>query len=260
MLTGEPRLKRYLKFPYRLTKDFFASFGIDLTRIGKKNDYFSLRKRFLEDLNIDLVIDVGANKGQYATVLRNIGYEGKIVSFEPMSKMFSMLHSNSKLDSSWECFNFALGSQTTTSKMYVLEELPLSSILPNNADLKTQHSDKVLEEETIQIKTLDSVFKDLFCGGCSSSQNIWLKIDTEGFELEVLKGAEELLEKVKILDVEVCFQERKRGQSLVFEINDFLRSKGFQLFTFGPLHINYLNGQVLDTDALYLRGASASSR
>lgn len=251
LLSNEFRFKRFLKFPYNIAKKIFGRFGFDIIRIGKKNDSFSLRSRLIEFSDISLIIDVGANKGQYIQSIRSKGYIGPVISFEPGNLSFLQLEKNSKLDSGWKVFNNAIGSRNESSKMHIAKHSMMSSLLPLNANAQLHFLEETVDEQTIEVKTLDSFLNDQIL---NSTRNMWLKIDTEGYELEVLMGAEKLLDKVKVIDVEVCFKEHRIGQPLIWDIYDYCVKKGFKLFHIGSFYYDYKgNGGASIGDMLLVR-------
>lgn len=251
LLAKEFRFKRFLKFPYNAVKRFFYRFGFDIIRIGEKNDRSSVRSRLIELFNISLVIDVGANKGQYIQSIRSKGYKGSVISFEPGNLAFLQLKECSKLDASWKIFNNALGSKNESSKIYVAKHSMMSSLLPSNASAQIHFLEETVSEQNIEVRTLDSFLNDQII---NSTSNIWLKIDTEGYELEVLKGAEKLLENVKVIDIEVCFKGHRMGQPLIWDIYDYCLKKGFEFFHIGSFYYDYNdNGSAIIGDMLLIR-------
>jgi FkbM family methyltransferase len=155
-------------------------------------------------LSIDCVLDVGANRGQYGRFLRReVGYTGYLASFEPQSAAVRELRARAERDAFWKIFGVALGSQTAQLPLNVMQESAFTSFLspdpsavPTLADLNS-----VVHVETVQVERLDDMIDEVRGGaGCHS---IYLKLDTQGYDLEVLKGASATLASIAALQTEV---------------------------------------------------------
>jgi FkbM family methyltransferase len=220
----------------------------------KKKNYQLVKhpmKRFLTDHKFDVVFDVGANRGQYATELRkDYGYRGKIVSFEPLSEAYSALANASKSDSNWATKNAALGSEEGENKINVAGNLASSSLL----GMLPLHSDSYpysayVGQETIKVSTLDNVFDEY----CSNANNSLLKIDTQGFELEVLRGGESSLQKVKGLQMELSLSPLYEGGPMAEELIAYVRERGFIPFWFFHGCKDPVRHDLLQIDALFYK-------
>lgn len=155
-------------------------------------------KRLLDSLEINCVLDVGANRGQYALELRGIGFSGQIVSFEPVRREFETLQDAFKSDSKWKGYRFALGSAEGSATIKVPRLTVLSSLLaPIQEDPGAQ-----LEE--VAIRRLDRLFSAAVEG--VSSPKVLLKMDTQGYDVEVFKGAEGCLDSICALQSEISVQ------------------------------------------------------
>ena len=104
-------------------------YNLNIDRFSITKNYLYRRQKILKHFNIDLVIDVGANVGQYALELRDLNYEGNIVSFEPLKEEFKILEKKASKDSMWKTFNYALGSRNGIEKINISENSYSSSIL-----------------------------------------------------------------------------------------------------------------------------------
>lgn len=159
-------------------------------------------------LNIDCVLDVGANTGQYHDFLRDtVGYNGLIISFEPIKKNLEILEQRSQPDSNWLICDFALGAEEAEIPFNVMETNSFSSFLkPTDSvlnDFSAQNS--VAHQEIVKMKRLDVALPDLTSDHQIS--NIYLKMDTQGYDLEVFKGAKHLLPSIKALQTELSVQQ-----------------------------------------------------
>ncbi len=203
------KLKRYIS-------QFSANQGRRITR-------YPLRE-YLENFGIDCVLDVGANIGQFGSEIRSLGYTGKIDSFEPLSTAMLTLQSLAENDPLWTPYPFALGSGNESMDINVSANSPSSSFLPLNAELDTGSIDlSTVSTETVQIKKLDDVFADIV----GDARNIYLKVDTQGYESSVLDGAEKSLPSIAMVQMELSLVTNYDGEMLIEEMMQRMRSLGF---------------------------------
>ncbi len=225
--------------------------GFDIIRFDP-NRYPSLRrKRLMDACGINVVLDIGANKGQYGQVLRNIGYRGRIVSFEPLPAEFQQLRARAAADGNWQAMNYAVGDMDGSTEINVsganTQASSLLNMLPSAVERRPfwQYTKK----ERIEIKRLDSVF-ELFC---SKEDRIMLKIDTQGCERRVLDGAERSLASVQMLQMEMSLVPLYEGETLFHEMCPLLQQKGFQLVSIEPGINDEKTGQLFQIDGIFQR-------
>jgi FkbM family methyltransferase len=168
----------------------------------------------LDHHKVDVVLDVGANTGQYARSLRQFGYRGQIVSFEPMEVEHAALARSAAKDHHWRTVHYALGQTQGDSVINVAGNSISSSILPMLETHATiaPHS-LYTHTEKIEVNRLDDVLGELVM----DSQRVFLKIDTQGFEREVLAGAAASIPKLVGLQIEMSFVPLYDGQMLLAE-------------------------------------------
>lgn len=189
-----------------------------------------LRKLF--DLySIDAVIDVGANHGQYHDFVRHqVGYQGWIVSFEPDPDCVLKLLERSEGDSKWRIEPVGLGCQIDQLDLHVTADSHFNSFLrPDKDGLMAKQYDaksKVTRTTTVEVRTLDDYahfFSEL------GFRRLYLKLDTQGFDLQVLKGASSLLPKVCALQTEASVRAIYKDMPDYRETLDTLSKSGFAL-------------------------------
>lgn len=240
------KVSRALKYAIR-------KLGADVTRFQPRTHPVAKKADLVRRLNIDLVFDVGANTGQFGSQLRGLGYEGRLVSFEPLTAAFAGLQSKAQRDSRWDAKNYALGSVDAQQTINVSHTNSSSSLLsPTSQAVDAHPCVKVESSETIQVHRLDTVFDSLNAAG----KRIWMKVDTQGFELEVLKGAEQSLPNVQMLQLEMAFVPLYQGQALFQELHDWVTHRGFTLGSFESLSWHPRSGELLWLDGVYHRTAS----
>ncbi|MEL1246961.1 FkbM family methyltransferase [Flavobacterium helocola] len=208
------------------------------------------RIKLLKNYNIDVIIDVGANIGQYGAELRNIGYQGKIISFEPTSEAFQKLQKTASKDNSWEVYNMSLGERDGESTINISKNSVSSSILKDLPQLTESAPEATfIKKETIKIKKLDSIFEDLKIKG----KNIYLKIDTQGYEKMVLDGAVNSLQNIIGIQIEMALIPSYEGSLTFEEMSANLKNLGFKLTTIESGHYNKKTGELLEVDGVFFK-------
>jgi FkbM family methyltransferase len=200
--------------------------------------------------NISTVLDVGANEGQYSHELRKAGFTGRIISFEPLSEAFLRLKKQSSRDKNWQCFNFALGETAGKAIIHVSKHSPSSSILPmTSLHNEAAPGSEYVREEQIEVKTLDTIFDTLNIEG----ENIFLKVDTQGYEKNVLDGAAGKLSSIKGIQLELSASRLYQGEELYYSICRFVEEKNFHLVRIIPGFTHSATRDMLQFDALFFR-------
>lgn len=205
----------------------------------------------LDALGVDLVIDVGANAGQFANELRESGYAGRIISFEPLSKAYDDLLLASSDDPLWQIApRCALGSSEREANISISRNSWSSSLLP----ITEKHLDAAPEamfigSETISISTLDALVLEDVIG----AKHPYLKIDTQGYESEVLAGAKGILPHLVGLQLELSLVSLYEGQPDFIEMIQHLQKLNFQLFGLEPEFYDTTTSRLLQVDAIFCR-------
>ena len=208
----------------------------------------------LEKSGVNLVLDVGANVGQYASRLRRLGYEGRIVSFEPVAAAHAALSEAASGDGGWVVApRTALGDEDGTITMQVSNRSDMSSALTIRAEtLTAQPKAKTVGVEEAPVARLDGLYPDHVAAG----EFAFLKMDTQGFERRILQGAQESLGKLAGVQLEMSLRPLYDGESDYLELIDFLADHGFEPVLFLPGFFSKRLGRQLQIDAVFLRSDS----
>ena len=210
--------------------------GFDVVRtVNQHGDFRTHLINVLGCKKIDCVIDVGANSGQYGEFLRSLGYEGHIISFEPVLAVYEELANKCEQDSKWSCHQSALGERNETKVINVYSSTLFSSFLKANEYSKNiWHSLKDMSQETVEVFRLDEVF-DEFIGrfGCD---NHMLKLDTQGYDKFAFEGAKACLENISVLQSELSLIPVYEGMDDVYEILNEFHSQGFYISGMYPIN------------------------
>jgi FkbM family methyltransferase len=226
----------------RHLKRIIRTLGFELRRVEPGRDLIS----FVTSRQISLVLDVGANIGQFAADLRNGGYSGKIVSFEPISSVFTELSGNAKGDPSWHVVNAALGRTSGTATINVSEETVYSSILHQTDYAEEFHPGaRAQRQETVKLARLDEVFN-------YPGERVLLKIDTQGFERDVLDGASSALQSIEAVWLELPVVHLYSGVWGLEEAFAYMSERGFALSQIKPVNSRW-EDPVLEVDCLFRR-------
>jgi FkbM family methyltransferase len=185
--------------------------------------------RLFDFLDIDLVLDVGANKGQYYELLRQqVGYQGQVISFEPVPHLATDLQKKAVNSSRWQVEGLALGSSSGSLDFNVMRNTEMSSFLrPDHSrvgDLFSEHSE-IEQVVQVEVSTVDTILPKVISK--YGSKNVFLKLDTQGFDLEVLKGASASLAGIAALQSEISMTAIYAGMPSYHEVIQFLEDQDF---------------------------------
>ena len=207
--------------------------------------------------NINTIIDVGANTGQYGKLLKRLGYKGNIVSFEPLSAAFEKLTRRSKRYKNWTVAKMAIGNTQGEIEINVSSNSVSSSILPIlQAHVNAAPESRVVNKEKVAINKLDNIFNEYINAG----ENVFLKIDTQGFEKNVLEGAANCLEKILAIQLEMSLTPMYEGETLLQDMVEYLKTKGFVLCGIEEEFWSEQTGQVFQVDGFFVRQQNTGLR
>lgn len=204
-------------------------------------------------LDINCVLDVGAHDGTYGKMLRVYGYIGDIISFEPLKKSYELLEQNSHHDPGWKAYNFALGNSDSTMTRHITTSRDFSSFLEPNEYAAAQFPGEasVAQTEDVLMKRLDSVIKDVLDG--VSSPRLFLKMDTQGYDLEVLAGASACVDNFLGLQSELSLVPIYNGMPDFIEALEQYKRRGFELTGLFPVTPDEKNLRVIEFDCTMIR-------
>ena len=232
-------------------KQTIRFFGWDLHRYQPSSDPHAQLSAAIKYAGINVIFDIGANIGQFALDLRSVGYKGKIVSFEPLSSAHSILSKNARLDTNWLLHpKAAIGEKEGTTEINISGNSVSSSILPMLDSHSSAANDSAyINREKVNITRIDTI-SDQYLDRNSS---LFLKIDTQGYEWQVLDGAIETIDKANGILIELSLVTLYKDQKLWLEIINRLEESGFRLWTLQQGFTDPRNGQSLQMDAIFLR-------
>jgi FkbM family methyltransferase len=206
----------------------------------------------LSQFVFDFVVDVGANKGQFTTFARRTFPAARIVSFEPLEEPAIIFEALFREDHAIRLVRAAVSTWRGDLNMYVTEQNDSSSPLHVAAAQAEAFGTKVVECRRVRCGRLSD-----FVGRNEFGTNNLLKIDTQGFELEVLKGCTELLDRFTVIYCELSFTELYEGQPLADEVICYLHGFGFRLAAIYN-QMTGLDKKALQADMLFVKVDSIS--
>jgi len=201
----------------------------------------------IDKADISVVLDVGANIGQFGVDIRRYGYKGQIVSYEPVKDTFALLQQTISKHQPWNAIQLGLGSLESVELINVSGNSGLSSSL---LEMKPVHienfpNSKTVHSETIQISTVDRQLSNLGI----APENILLKLDVQGFEASVLQGAASSLSKIPLCFLEVSLIPLYEEEMTLIPVLNLLQNSGHEVINVSR-GIKGKNGQLLQLDIL----------
>ncbi len=220
----------------KLIRDLLNKCGFDIVRTKNQHDNFSNHlANVLAAENIECVIDVGANSGQYGKFLRDIGYKGYIVSFEPVSAVFKVLKEKCDQDDKWSCYDFALGDKSEEKIINVYKSTVFSSFLEaNDYSKKIWTSLEDVSPENVKVCRLDDIYDDVI--GKLGCNNHMLKLDTQGYDKFAFDGARDCLKNISVLQSELSLISVYDGMLDVYDILKEYHHAGFYISGMYPIN------------------------
>ena len=214
-----------------LIRSVTRSLGYDLIRYPILEEYLLVEQlqTLFRSLDINCVLDVGAHHGEFVRLVRRIGYSGYIRSFEPVASSFTILSKAFAGDKKWRGYAYALGDQETRLTIHETEYGIFSSFLKPNAYCEKTFGDRgrVIRTSEVPVRRLENIFVECVAG--IESPRIFLKLDTQGFDLRVLEGAGSRLGSILALQTEMSVQPIYEGISSYLEAIPVFNAKGFQV-------------------------------
>lgn len=173
-------------------------------------------RNLFERCGIDLIFDVGANAGQSYESFRWAGFQGPICSFEPNPEVFQRLQQHPGYD--WQRFPYALSDHSGQAKFYITDD-------DNSNSLQRPLGRAVVKEIAVPVHRLDEFWRQQNF----TAQKVFLKIDTEGHDQDVIKGATGILDRIQLIMVESPARPRYEGEATIPDMLKFMADLDFCL-------------------------------
>lgn len=223
--------------------------GYDLSRYNARTGTpVDRRLKLMRHHGVNVVFDVGANSGQYARGLRNLGVTDRILSFEPLSSAYAALAEAARPDPAWTVYNIAVGDRDGEGEIHIAGNSQSSSLLtmlPAHLE-RTPHA-RTIGTERIQIRRLDSLMPELLRAG----ERPFLKIDAQGYERTIISGAGSRLRDFVGIQMELSLIPLYAGETLLAPMVLHMEALGFVLMSIEPGFCDTRTGQLLQADCVF---------
>lgn len=235
----------------KFIKTLARNIGVEISRYQPSSSESAQLGKALQIGGINVVFDIGANEGQFSRGIREHGYSGKIISFEPLSSARTELLTFASHDRDWVVHErCAIGDQAGEVELHISGNSVSSSVLPmlelcSSAAVGSAY----IDSERVPLAKLDTVAQ----GYLTPESNLFIKIDTQGFEWQVLDGASETLQRAHGVLCELSLVPLYDGQRLWRDIVDRLETEGFMLWAIQKGFTDPRTGQTLQMDGIFLR-------
>jgi FkbM family methyltransferase len=228
-------------------RDWFAV-EKSLTRFAVQQHVAAL----LEKYRVSCVLDVGANRGQYGLALRRAGYTGHIVSFEPVADVFAELHATAARDGKWTAYPYALGREDGTTTINVVPGTLSSVLAPTRFGRKRYAQLREPTTSEVPLHRLDSILDDVLPGPAGLLRP-YLKLDTQGYDLEVFGGLGDRVQDIVAMQAEVSLLQIYEGMPDMAEAVEAYREAGFDITALYPVSRQSATARVLEFDCVMVR-------
>jgi len=225
--------------------------GIDIHRYRPEESLHGRLTQMLRHHRVDLLLDVGANIGQFASSMRQAGYRGRIVSFEPLADAHAELERRSLNDGLWTVApRMAIGRECGEVEINVSANSFSSSllaVLPRHVEAAP--GSEYIGSEVTPLETLVTASAEYM----DPNARVFLKIDTQGYEEAVLDGAGALLDSLAGIQLELSLVPLYEGQALLEPLLERLARSGFAIWGFWSGIHDPASGRMLQVDATLFR-------
>jgi FkbM family methyltransferase len=239
----------------RFVRHTFRHVGLDVKRASLPGSSIGLTLNLVDFSRADIVFDVGANEGQFAQELIAFRPRIKIVSFEPVSAAHASLIKNACGNPNWiVAERVALGEIPAQSEIYVTQNSQCSSLrgISDNG-IKFGSSFDLRQVQVVQIERFDNICRHFI----DRQSWIYLKIDVQGGEKEVMSGTLGVTDQIVGIQAEISFHEIYAGQSTGFEVVEDILGDGFDIYGISNGWRDGETGKLLQADAFFIqRGLS----
>jgi FkbM family methyltransferase len=258
--TRVPRAKEWImsvdKLRHAIRRGVRRALQVDVVRVDNTTPLGRHLREVLARYRIDTVVDVGANEGQFGAMMRALGFKGDIHSFEPVNLTYDLLTKATAGDPHWTAHNMALGRAPGRLVMNVSEGSVFSSVLRPNDYGAAKFSDiKVQRQEEVEVSTLDHFIERHLS---DKKRRIFLKMDTQGYDLEVFAGARASLDTICCILSELSLIPIYDGMTDYLQALAVYQHKGFSVSGLFPVNRSD-DLSLIEVDCVMVRGAAHSA-
>jgi FkbM family methyltransferase len=229
--------------------------GYEVRQYTPLRSFAAAREALMESRGVDVVLDVGANAGQYGELLRERGYAGRIVSLEPVAEAFAELERRARADGAWEAVRVAASDTDGELTLNVTGDSRSSSALPRNERFAGVPGWEPKETQVVPARQLEGLVSELLRVG----ERAYLKLDVQGYERQVLAGASGAIDRFEAIELELSVTPLYEGQPGLTEMLPLLAERGFRPISLEPILLDE-EGMLMELDGLFARTRPTPSR
>jgi len=240
---------------YKTVRGIAARFGLNVTFDRPVRNPMKLLALKAAELDVRTVLDIGANTGQFAQDLRNAGYSGRIVSFEPLTRAHAILQRNARGHAGWLAApRMALGETPGNAQINISHNLASSSLLAvNQRSIDAAPESDFSGVDNVEVWRLDDAMEP------SWEKPLMLKLDTQGFEMHVLKGASRTLRDTTLLITELSLTPLYGNGATMMEVFNHLEQQGFRCISIIQGFADHQRNELLQVDGIFVRDHPAKA-
>lgn len=244
-------LHRWLRPIYRPLRQLLRKGGYDVVSLPAGGTPADVRMRWMNRLGVDLILDVGANKGHFVGWMRDRGYDGPILSFEPQREAYEACEARWKDDPNWSGVRAALGEAEAELELHIAGNSFSSSLRPMlESHVEALPESAIVASEMVPVLRLDAALPPEIG---EKARRIFLKIDTQGYEDTVLAGATGLLDRVALIELELSLVPLYEGQALMPEMMEKVAALGFVPIALEQGFVSTVDERLLQVDCIFAR-------
>lgn len=229
--------------------------GYELRQYTPLRSFAAARDELMESRGVDVVLDVGANAGQYGELLRERGYAGRIVSLEPVAEAFAELERRARADGRWEAVCVAASDSDGELTLNLTGDSRSSSVLTRNERFADVPGWEPKESRTVAARRLEGLVPELL----RDRERAYLKLDVQGYERHVLAGAAGALDRFEAIELELSVTPLYEGQPGLSEMLPLLAEHGFRPVSLEPILLD-AEGMLMELDGLFARTRPTDER
>jgi FkbM family methyltransferase len=226
--------------------------GYEVRQFTPLRSLAAARRHLLEALEIDVVVDVGANTGQYGELLRREGFRGRIVSLEPVPEAYEELRAAAAADGAWTALPVAAADRDGELALNVTRDSRSSSMLARNDRFADRPGWAPKEVQRVTGRRLESLTNEILRDG----ERAYLKLDVQGYERQVIEGAGGALHRFGALELELSLAPLYEGQAQLVDMLPFLAARAFHPVALEPILLDD-DGRLIELDGIFMRDGAA---
>jgi FkbM family methyltransferase len=227
--------------------------GYEVRQYTPLRSLAAARRHLLEALEIDVVVDVGANAGQYGELLRREGFRGRLVSLEPVPEAYEQLSARAAADGAWTALRVAASDRDGELALNVTRDSRSSSVLTRNDRFADQPGWAPREVQHVTGRRLESLAGEILRAG----ERAYLKLDVQGYERPVIEGAGRALHRFGALELELSLAPLYEDQALLVDMLPLLAARAFHPVSLEPILLDD-DGRLMEMDGIFVRDGAAT--